>query len=63
MKPLEDYQTLDEWKEDMEKNGQHVKALLYICISKIMEDKNMTVAEAFKYFHQTGEVIGPAKDL
>jgi hypothetical protein len=63
MKPLEDYKTLDDWKEDMQKNGQRVSGLLYITISKIMEDKKMTVAQAFKYFHETGEVIGPVKGI
>lgn len=57
MKPIAEYNTIDEWKEDVNTSGIRVHPLIYISISKIMEDKKLSFPDAYKYFYETGEFV------
>ncbi|OGG08876.1 hypothetical protein A2154_04095 [Candidatus Gottesmanbacteria bacterium RBG_16_43_7] len=57
MKPFDEYKTVDQWKEDVERDGQKVNMLVYIALSKIMEDRRCSFGEAYKYLLDSGQII------
>lgn len=57
MKPVDEYLSAEEWKEEAEKSGEKIHPLIYITLSKLMEDGKMTFGDAYRFLYRHGKLI------